>query len=260
MKEPAETANEIAQWLREYAQEAGMAGYVVGLSGGIDSAVTAALCQKAMDNAVLAVLLPCHSLPQDAEMAHLAADALGLNRITVDLTSTYDQLVAALPEGTNDMARANIKPRLRMATLYALAQTRGYLVAGTGNKSELMIGYFTKYGDGGVDLEPLGDIYKHQVRQLARVLGIPQPIVERPPSAGLWQGQTDEGELGISYEALDATLAAIESGQVQDVPPDRLARVKHMIASSAHKRNPPPLFPLDDRKTFVSAGTKIQRD
>jgi NAD+ synthase len=127
-----------------------------------------------------------------------------------------------------------------MATLYALAQTHGYLVAGTGNKSELMVGYFTKYGDGGVDVEPLGDLYKWQVRQLARKLGVPQVVIDRPPSAGLWAGQTDEDEMGITYEDLDATLAAIEADDTTTVRPDLLACVEQMISASAHKRQTPP--------------------
>ena len=131
-----------------------------------------------------------------------------------------------------------------MSALYALAQTHGYLVAGTGNRSELEVGYFTKYGDGGVDLEPLGELYKAQVRQLARELGIPQPIIDRPPSAGLWEGQTDEEEMGITYDALDTTLAAIESGKTEHLDPALLARVQQMIANSAHKRSRAARLPI----------------
>jgi NAD+ synthase len=152
-------------------------------------------------------------------------------------------LLGALPD-TSDLARANIKPRLRMTTLYALAQTHGYLVAGTGNKSEIAVGYFTKYGDGGVDIEPLGELYKTQVRLLAAKLGIPQTIIDRPPTAGLWEGQTDEGEMGITYEALDTTLAAIEAGDTGHLDPAQVARVQQMLASSAHKRSMPPVCPL----------------
>ncbi len=237
----AELADRIATWLRDYAARAGARGYVVGLSGGIDSATTAALCQRAMGGNVLALLLPCHSVPEDAELAHLVADTFGLQTVTVDLGPAYDALTAALPPETSDMARANIKARLRMVAWYALAQTNGYLVAGTGNRSELMAGYFTKYGDGGVDVEPLGDLYKWQVRQLARELGVPQPVIDRPPSAGLWVGQTDEGEMGITYDELDAALAAIEAGQTQEVDPAVLARVKRMVAASEHKRATPPV-------------------
>lgn len=237
-------ADKIVTWLRDYALTAGARGYVVGLSGGIDSACTAALCQRAMDEQVLGVLMPCHSAPDDAEMAHLVARTLGLSTVIIDLGPTFDLLLAALPSGMSDLATANLKARLRMATLYALAQTHGHLVAGTGNRSEIAIGYFTKYGDGGVDVEPLGELYKWQVRQLAGHLGIPQPVIDRPPSAGLWAGQTDEGELGITYNDLDATLAAIDANQIDTIDPSLLARVQALIANSIHKRSMPPTCPL----------------
>ena len=238
------TADKIVSWLRDYAIGASARGYVVGLSGGIDSACTAALCQQAMGDNALGVLMPCHSTAQDAEMACLLADAFGIQTVTVALEPVYDALLAELPPGTSQLARANIKPRLRMSALYALAQTHGYLVAGTGNKSEIDVGYFTKYGDGGVDVEPLGELYKVHVRQLASELGIPQPIIDRPPSAGLWEGQTDEEEMGITYDALDTTLAAIESGKTENLDPALLARVQQMMANSAHKRSTPPACPL----------------
>jgi NAD+ synthase len=237
-------AGTLVTWLRDYAARAGASGYVVGLSGGIDSACTAGLCQKALGDHVLGVLMPCHSAPEDADMAQLVATTFGLRTVTVDLAPAYDTLLAGLPPGISALARANVKARLRMTTLYALAQTHGYLVAGTGNKSELAIGYFTKYGDGGVDVEPLAELYKRQVRQLARQLGIPQPVIDRPPTAGLWKGQTDEGEMGITYDDLDATLAAIESGQTDGIAPPLLAKVQGMIAASAHKRTMPPTCPL----------------
>jgi NAD+ synthase len=163
--------------------------------------------------------------------------------MTIDLCPAYDVLLEELPEG-NILARANLKPRLRMATLYYLAQSRNYLVAGTGNKPELMVGYFTKYGDGGVDLEPLGELYKHEVRGLACALGIPQPIIDRAPSPGLWPGQTDEGEMGITYAEIDAILAAWEAGETPQLPQDRVDKVRGMVARSAHKRAVPPAFPV----------------
>lgn len=235
-------ASGITQWLRDYAARAGARGYIVGLSGGVDSAVVAALCQQAVGGEVLGVLMPVHSLSEDADMARLLADTLGLETVTVDLGPAFDALVAAMPVNPADMAEANIKPRLRMTTLYVLAQTRGYLVAGTGNKSERLVGYFTKYGDGGVDLAPLGNVYKHEVRALARVLGVPEPIIQRPPSAGLWRGQTDEGELGMTYDDLDRTLQAIESGNTAVIDPHLLSRVQLRIAASEHKRRLPPMY------------------
>jgi NAD+ synthase len=238
-------ADQIAAWLRDYAAQAGAKGYVVGLSGGIDSACTAALCQRAVGHHAVGVLMPCHSQPEDLELARLLAHTFRLETVTVELGPAYDAILAALPPQVPDMARANIKPRLRMTALYAIAQARNCLVAGTGNKSEIMVGYFTKYGDGGTDVEPLGDLYKGQVRTLARELGVPQPIIDRPPTAGLWAGQTDEEEMGITYEQLDATLAAIESGQLAGADPALLAKVQRMVAASAHKRAVAPIFRLE---------------
>lgn len=234
-------AERIVRWLWEKVEAAGAKGLVVGLSGGVDSACTAALAKRAVGDEVLGVLMPCHSDPVDAEYALMAAGALGIETMTVDLGPAYDALLGALPPDGR-MAAANVKPRLRMTALYYLASARNNLVAGTGNKSELMIGYFTKYGDGGVDLEPLGGLYKRQVIELAHVLGVPQAIIDRPPSAGLWAGQTDEGEMGITYLVLDTTLAAIEVGETAGVDPQVLARVRDMIARSEHKRHVPPAF------------------
>lgn len=237
-------ATAIAAWLRDYAAAAHLEGYVVGLSGGIDSAVVAALCVEAVGPSnTLAVFLPCHSLGEDEAMARLCAQSLGLQLHTVDLGPAFDALVAALPP-LSDMARANIKPRLRMTTLYALAQTRNALVAGTGNKPETAVGYYTKFGDGGVDVKPLGEVYKHEVRGLARVLEVPEPLIVRPPTAGLWPGQTDEGELGLTYDVLDALLEDLEHGRQPACEAATLERVQRMMAISAHKRELPPAFPM----------------
>jgi NAD+ synthase len=250
MISPGDIARQIATWLRDYAVQAEAQGYVVGLSGGIDSACTAALCQQAVGGNVLALWLPCHSPPEDAAMAHLVIERFALRSVAIDLGMAYDALIAAQPAEVSPLAQANIKPRLRMTALYAQAQTHNYLVAGTGNKSELAVGYFTKYGDGGVDVEPLGDLYKGQVRLLARELGVPQPIIDRPPSAGLWPGQTDEDEMGITYDNLDAILAAFEGGQTREMVVAQhgapvVDRVLSMMAASAHKRAMPPICPID---------------
>ncbi|MGC9395821.1 MAG: NAD+ synthase [Anaerolineae bacterium] len=237
----------IATWMRDYAARAGADGYVLGLSGGVDSAVTAALAVRAVGaEYVLTAWLPCHSLPEDEAYARMTAQALGVDLLTVDLSATFDTLMAALPPGS-DMARANIKPRLRMTACYYLAQSHNYLVAGTGNRPEMLVGYFTKYGDGGVDIEPLGELYKHEVRALARVLGVPEPVIARAPSAGLWPGQTDEGELGITYAELDAILAALAEGRTAEAAEATVTRVRRMIAASAHKRALPPTFHVERR-------------
>ena len=235
--------DDIAQWLKGYAAAAGADGFVVGLSGGVDSATSAALAVKAVGcNEVLGALLPCHSHALDARLAHEVANTFGVPTVSVELDEAFNALMESLPETEHPLAAANIKPRLRMISLYYLAQMHNYLVLGSGNKTELMVGYFTKYGDGGVDLLPLGDLYKTEVWDLARALGVPTEVVERPPSAGLWPGQTDEGELGITYRELDEVLMAIEAGETDGVAPATLARVQGLIASSEHKRAMPPIF------------------
>lgn len=236
--------SQISEWMRDQVRAAGARGLVVGLSGGVDSACTAALAQRAVGAEVLGALMPCNSDPEDARCAHLAAAALGIRTVTVNLEVVYEGFLQVLPPA-GSLATANIKPRLRMTALYYLAAANQYLVAGTGNKSESMVGYFTKYGDGGVDLEPLGELYKWQVRKLARSLSIPDVIIERPPSAGLWAGQTDEGEMGITYEVLDATLARIEANKTDDADPGVLERVRQMMTRSEHKRRMPPTCPVD---------------
>ncbi|HET9016821.1 MAG TPA: NAD+ synthase [Thermomicrobiaceae bacterium] len=235
-------ADQIAAWIEQQVARAGAGGVVIGLSGGIDSATAAGLAARGLGpERVRGVIMPAHSQPGDLEDARLGARAFGLEPLLIDLTPAYDRLAESLPPG-NDLAMANLKPRLRMLTLYHVANTDNRLVLGTGNKTELMVGYFTKYGDGGVDLLPLAGLYKHQVRELAREIGVPRPILDKPPSAGLWPGQTDEGEMGISYPELDAILAAIERGDTSGLPAEQVARVERMMARSEHKRHMPPSF------------------
>ncbi len=235
-------AERIAAWIREQVERAGATGVVLGLSGGVDSATVAGLATRALGpERVLGAILPAHSQPQDVEHAELTARVFGLEPVTIDLSEPFDLLKRVLPPG-NPLADANLKPRLRMLTLYHLANSLGRMVIGTGNKTELMVGYFTKYGDGGVDLLPLGGLYKRDVRALAREIGVPEEIIAKPPSAGLWAGQTDEAEMGISYEQLDGILAGLERGETSGYPPDLVAKVTSMIARSEHKRRLPPIF------------------
>ncbi|MEA3341466.1 MAG: NAD(+) synthase [Chloroflexota bacterium] len=236
-------SDRVAAWLRERLINANAEGFVCGLSGGVDSAAVAALAARAVGpERVLAALMPCHSIVEDARLGQLVADTFDIPTITVALNAAYDALTAALPPSKHRLAAANIKPRLRMTALYYLAQSRNYLVLGSGNKTELAIGYFTKWGDGGADLLPLGDLDKTGVWNLARELGVPREVVERAPSAGLWPGQTDEGEMGITYRELDRVLAAIEAGDVSGIEPATLEKVRGMVARSEHKRAMPPVF------------------
>ncbi|HEY7473461.1 MAG TPA: NAD(+) synthase [Vicinamibacterales bacterium] len=240
-------ADRIAGWMRERLAASGARGFVVGLSGGVDSAVVAGLAQIAAGANVVGVLMPCHSDARDESDARVVADHFQLRTLRIDLAQPYDALISGLLDatsaipgtggGTPDDIRArlphvNVKPRLRMTTLYFVANTLNYLVAGTGNRSELVLGYFTKYGDGGVDLLPIGHLVKSQVRELARELGIPAPIIDKAPSAGLWIGQTDEAEMGFTYADLERYLTD-GKGSVTPALADQIDRLMH---GSEHKR------------------------
>lgn len=263
--EATELADQITAWLREQLEITGASRFVLGLSGGIDSAVVAGLCTRAVGpDKVLGVMMPSSSNPDDIRSAQMVADTFGFTTTTVDLTDVADTVFESMPDaktlyseilGENedddvdnrsDLARANVRPRLRMITLYYLANLSRGVVVGTGNKTELMIGYFTKHGDGGVDLFALTDLYKYEVRAVAKAIGVPDHVVNRPPSAGLWEGQTDEDEIGFTYDVLDSTLQAIESGDTSDIDADTLTRVQRMIAVSGHKRTTPPAFKRGD--------------
>jgi NAD+ synthase len=231
----------LVEWLRERAAEAGAKGAVVGMSGGIDSSVVAVLCKRAFPNTVLGLLLPCHSMSEDMEHARLVADEFGVPVETVVLDTVYDRLISVLPPDGNEhrrLAESNLKPRLRMATIYFFSNRLGYLVVGSSNRCELGVGYFTKYGDGGVDVMPLGNLVKRQVRDLARHLGVPQVIIDKPPSAGLWAEQTDEQEMGLTYDQLDAYFTT------GSVPETVSKKIEERIARNAHKRDAPPIPPF----------------
>jgi NAD+ synthase len=233
-------AEKLVSWIRDKTLAAGGKGVVLGLSGGMDSSVVAVLCQRAFPQNTLAVLMPCYSHQENVEHARLVAEKFSLPTKTVVLDSVFDALLKLLADDKVDadarrLAQGNIKARLRMLTLYYFANQLKYLVVGAANRDELAVGYFTKYGDGGVDIQPLGSLLKGELRELARFLGVPQAIINKPPSADLWEGQTDETELGLSYEELDLYLA---SGEVSAA---LKKRIESMINSNEHKRQPPPI-------------------
>jgi NAD+ synthase len=247
-------ADSIAGWLRAQVQVARAQGLVCGLSGGIDSAVVARLCQMAAPDRCLGVIMPCHSNPEDETDARLVADQFKLTTMRVPLEAPFDALTSLVdgafagtpglrPHATDDpkakVPQANVKPRLRMATLYFVANRLNYLVAGTGNRSEITIGYYTKYGDGGVDLLPIGRLVKREVWDLARELGVPKTVIDKAPSAGLWLGQTDEAEMGFTYAELEDFIAKGPSA----VSNKTAERIQHLIDASEHKRALPPMPP-----------------
>ncbi|MBN1435229.1 NAD(+) synthase [Candidatus Fermentibacterales bacterium] len=229
-------AQAISGWVGEQLIQAGAGGVVLGLSGGIDSAVCAALCCRAVGpSAVLALALPCDSEPSDLRDAARVASDLGLDLRTIVLDRALESLLTCCGLDRGDrLTVANIKARLRMTVIYA--HSRGRLVVGTGNYAEYLMGYFTKWGDGACDIMPLGRLFKDEVRRLAEVLGLPGFLLGKEPSAGLWPGQTDEGDMGVTYDQIRRWA---EGGD----PGPEAARIMSSLSSAAgHKRGPVPVF------------------
>jgi len=247
-----EAEKTIVGFIKNMLEHSGRSGIVLGISGGIDSATVASLCVRAVGSSrVLGLIMPTGSTPrEDVRDAEELASELGIKRYIIDLSVAQDSIAGLYLEDSklSKIAYGNIAPRLRMTLLYLYANNMDLLVVGSGNKSELLVGYFTKYGDGGVDILPIGDLYKTHVKELARWLGIPQSIIDKKPSAGLWPGQTDEDELGITYRELDLILyALIDLGLgVEDVSIktgmdiEKVRRVLRMVERSEHKRKQPP--------------------
>jgi len=237
----------IQNWIDNYVKSANAENIIVGLSGGIDSAVTAALCTKALGNKkVFGLSLPCGSVSQDLEDAKFVAKSLEIDFTVFDLNPIYEKFLKLIGPNykENNLANANLKPRLRMATLYFYGQTKGKsLIAGTSNRAELAIGYFTKYGDGAADFEPLASLYKQEVRKLAKILRIPERIITKPPSAGLWVGQTDEGEIGLTYDIIDEILYRIDYDiDFNGLIDKNIQKVRDLMSSARHKLKMPPMF------------------
>jgi NAD+ synthase len=219
----------------------------VGLSGGIDSAVSATLCTNAIgkDN-IIGLGLPCGSISQDLEDAKLIANHLGINFDIFDLTPIYERFldVTSSIQRKDKLAKANLKPRLRMMTLYFIGQSKGNsLIVGTSNRVELVIGYFTKYGDGAADFEPIASLYKQEVKKIAEFLNIPGKIITKAPSAGLWPGQTDEGEIGLTYDVIDEIIYRIDYNlDFKGIHEDDIQKVRNMMSAAKHKLQMPPFF------------------
>ncbi|MFX0076002.1 MAG: NAD+ synthase [Candidatus Hermodarchaeota archaeon] len=244
--------NDIKEWIYSYVKSAKANFIVVGLSGGIDSAVTATLCTKALGKEnIIGLGLPCASISQDLEDAELIAEHLGIEFTILDLTPIYEKFLEIskmIPENYS-MASANLKPRLRMMTLYYVGQSKGNsLIVGTSNRAELAIGYFTKYGDGAADFEPLASLYKQEVRKIADMLNIPRKIIVKAPSAGLWDGQTDEGEIGLSYNTIDEILYRIDYNlDFKGLQEKDIIKVRTLMSAAEHKLKMPPFFDVRSR-------------
>ena len=225
------------KWIKKIIDEAGARGVVFGNSGGKDSALVGILCKKAKIE-TLAVIMPCQSKTnygQDKEHALLLSGIFDIPTIEVDLTKAKEELQKNL-DIKKDLALNNINPRLRMTTLYAIGQEREYLVAGTGNLSEITMGYFTKYGDGACDFNPIADLTASEVKEFLKYLNAPKEIIDKAPSAGLWDGQTDEKEMGLLYSEIDEYILNGKSNE----------KITSLIEKSKkktqHKREMPKTF------------------
>jgi len=245
----------LVKFIREEVQRTGLARAVVGVSGGIDSALSCLLAAEALGpENVLALRMPYKTSSADS-LAHaqLVVDKASVQSETFEITGMVEPLLASIP-ATDTKRRGNVMARARMIVLYDRSGGRQALVIGTGNKTEIMLGYSTLYGDSASALNPLGDLYKTQVRQLARAVGVPQPIVDKPPTADLWQGQTDEDELGFTYERVDQLLyllvdqryspeECVEAGFEKKFVEQVLNRVRQ----NQFKRMPPIIAKLSNR-------------
>jgi NAD+ synthase len=243
-----EIATIIKNFIATYLTNSPCKGIVIGLSGGVDSAVTAVLCQEAVGKSNMHCLfLPDEATPEfDWQHQQLLVDTFGLTCDTRDIDSLVNAMTDHYRLSLSPLSLANIKARIRMTLLFAHANMTNSLVCGTSNKSELLVGYFTKYGDGGVDIMPIGDVYKTQVIQLARYFNIPEEIITKAPTAGLLKGQTDEQDLSISYPVLDGILRGLEQKlDIQDIriqtgaTKQEVERIRTLRITSQHKRRSP---------------------
>lgn len=253
------TRNHIVEFIADRAEAAGVDRGIIGLSGGIDSTVTAYLARDALGGDAIHGLVMPSTVNQDDNMsdAERIAQDLGIGYDVIEIEPITEAVLDAFPDldgGQRDReplrtAIGNVRVRIRAVLNYLAANTEGALVIGTGNRTEALVGYFTKYGDGAVDCHPIGNLYKQQVRQLARFMGVSEDIVTKTPTAGLWAGQTDEGELGLPYETLDAILALSIDGSFSPAATARLLdgvtetevdRIRQLHDRSEHKRQIPP--------------------
>ena len=234
-----QTVDKLTSWIESKIGDSGQEGVVLGLSGGLDSSALAGLCAKACPGNTLGLIMPCYSNAEDEEDARLVAETFNIPFKVIVLDDIFDLFMAKFGEENNrnheDLAIANVKPRLRMTTLYYYAARNRYLVAGSSNRSELTVGYFTKFGDSAVDIMPLANLLKSEIKELAMYLGVPAKVVEKPPSGGLWKNQTDEGEMGLTYAQLDNYLLTGEGEK------ETKELIEKMIKRAEHKKNLPPV-------------------
>jgi len=242
-----EEIKNISKWMKEYLEKSGAKGYVVGLSGGIDSSIVSYLAVKAVgEKNVIGVSLTCETRSDMKLDAEVLSKNLGINFKVINLEKTYNSIIETLidsGEEVTNLTKQNIKSRLRMVFLYSIANQNNFLVAGTGNLSEDKIGYFTKFGDGGIDNLPIGNYYKTEIYKMANLIPeIPNCIKEKAPSADLSPDQTDEKDIGMNYSEIDNILINIEKSTENSLDQEKVYKIKSMIRKSEHKNNYPPKY------------------
>ena len=239
-----ETENAI-KWIKEFVKTTKAKGVVVGNSGGKDSATVIAMATRALGKEkVLTVAMPCNSIKEDLEDAKLVSDTFGVEFISVDLSNTYNELETTISDALekndlNEESKINMKPRIRMTTLYTIAQSLGYLVIGTGNLSERMVGYTTKWGDSTSDFNPIANFTALEVLEIGKYLGVPDKIINKAPSDGL-SGKSDEEKMNVTYKQIEEY---IETGKTDSN--DAMEIIKKMNEFSKHKRSLVPVYEID---------------
>ena len=243
------TKDDIVEFVQNKVSEANADGLVVGLSGGIDSTLAAFLACKAVGKEnVFGIVMPSTTTPTEDKLHGIEiAQRLGIDYKEIGIDSILNEYLSATQLSENDLVIGNLKARIRMSIIYYFANQKNYLVCGTGNKSEILIGYFTKHGDGACDMEPIGDLYKTDVFKLSEFIGIPKKIVTKPPRAGLWNNQTDEDEIGMEYDLLDQILYLYteknlknnEIAEKLDISADDVDMIINKIIRNEHKSKVP---------------------
>lgn len=243
------TKSDIIEFIKDKVSEANCDGIVVGLSGGIDSTLTAYLACEALGNSkVFGIVMPSTTTPTDDKIHGVEiAQGLGMDYKEIAIDSILNEFISMTQLDENTLAIGNLKARIRMSIIYYYANSKNYLVSGTGNKSEILIGYFTKHGDGACDIEPIGDLYKSDVYKLSEFLNVPKQIIEKPPRAGLWNNQTDEEELGMIYSLIDQILYLYTEKNVEnteisrklDIPVDDVNMIIDKVIRNKHKSKVP---------------------
>ena len=258
MNLPKDTQNIIRSFIKTRILEAEREGVVIGLSGGIDSATVLELVTDALGNEEVVGMIMPDGETESTTMATEHAKTLNVETEIIDIRPILSTFIKQTKLFENKSEIGNLKARIRMSLLYAKSNQTNRLVVGTSNKSELLIGYYTKWGDGGADLLPIGDLYKTQVYQLAKEMNVPQNIIERKPTAELWEGQTDEQEIGMKYSELDKILMGLEKKfddekiiEKMEVSVEQIKKTKEMIKGTIHKRIFPPVCKIGIRTVGI---------